>query len=207
LSSGGPPGTSVDAWVSPGLRAARTCSHSPRKRARRRRCVCILARRGVRVCVRARGFGRVCFSARRRRGRARLGDATAIPVVRGNALAAVVVLSVSVAPAFVLGWVTRLCFLSCLATRSHLWSCSETWLCSLPSSGTRSRLCSCSAARRGRACGRARKDDVVAPAVVVALFDAVVLVVVVTLRESADLLVVLGDAVALVVVRDDGSRL
>ena len=47
----------------------------------------------------------------------------------------------------------------------------------------------------------------VAPAVVVALFDAVVLVVVVVLRESADLLVVLGDAVALVVVRDDGSRL
>jgi len=48
---------------------------------------------------------------------------------------------------------------------------------------------------------------VVAPAVVVAVFDAVVLVVVVVLRESAELLVVLGDAVALVVVRDDGVAL
>jgi len=155
-------------------------------------------------------FASVCFSARRCRGgcgRARLGDATAIPVVRGDALAIVVVLSVSVAPVFVLGWVTRLCFLSCLATLSRLWSCSEKWLCSLPFSVTRSRLCSCSAARRGRACGRARKGDVVAPAVVVALFDAVVLVVVVMLRHSAGLLVVLGDAVALVVVRDDGVAL
>ena len=47
----------------------------------------------------------------------------------------------------------------------------------------------------------------VAPAVVVALFDAVVLVVVVVLRHSAELLVVLGDAVALIVVRDDGVAL
>jgi len=48
---------------------------------------------------------------------------------------------------------------------------------------------------------------VVAPAVVVSLFDAVVLVVVVVLRHSAELLVVLGDAVALIVVRDDGVAL
>lgn len=151
MSSGGPPGTSVYTWVSPGLRAERTCSHSPRQRARRRRRVCILARRGGRVCVRARGFGRVCFRARRRRGgcgRARLGDATSIPVVRGDALAVVVVLSVSVAPVFVLGWVTRLCCLSWLATRSRLWSCSE---------GRRGRSCGRGCAlRRGCACGCGR---------------------------------------------------
>ena len=116
-----------------------------------------------------------------------------------------VVLSVLVALVFVLGWVTWLRISSCAATRSRLWSCSEMWFFSLPSSGTWSRLGSYSAARRSRACGRAWKDDVVAPAVVVALFDAVVLVVV--LCDSAELLVVLSDAVAFVVVRDDGVAL